>query len=301
MSKKRRKSKMKREFDEIMNHLVPAIAGYEFFTDFKKVYKNILDVEINLNILDTLIGKKETFDQDFISIIKRYPETISVLPLIIAKRGNIDILDNDNNESIYFDFSKSTHNSPEQFLKFVEKSGIKELLIGGHISHLKDYITGVEVGLDSNARKNRSGKIMEGIVEKFLKNNRYDYISQATKKEIKEKWGYTMLDSLNLKEGKAQAEKRFDFAVKVGDELFLIETNYYGGGGSKLNEVSRSYEKLADDINKLPDCQVIWITDCGGWKSTRKNLQESYQHQKNLLTLLDFDLLKRLLDTYLKN
>ena len=106
---------MKREFDEIMNHLVPAIAGYEFFTDFKKVYKNILDVEINLNILDTLIGKKETFDQDFISIIKRYPETISVLPLIIAKRGNIDILDNDNNESIYFDFSKSTHNSQNNF------------------------------------------------------------------------------------------------------------------------------------------------------------------------------------------
>lgn len=223
---------------------------------------------------------------------------MTAIPIIIAKRGWFEVLDSDIKKDIIFDFKINSSNTPEQYLKLVINSGIKELLIGGHISHLKDYVTGVEVGLDSNARKNRSGKLMEKIVEKFLRTNKYNYLSQVRKNDIKKKWNISYLENLNIEEGINQADKVFDFAVNVNNELFLIETNFYSSGGSKLNEVSRSYEKLSDDINKLPNCHFIWITDGQGWKTARNNLHESYMHQENLLTLADFDQLKEFLDSY---
>ena len=157
-------------------------------------------------------------------------------------------------------------------------------------SDFVEMFVGVEVGLDSNARKNRTGTTMENIVLNFLKSNpEIEYLSQAEKKQIKTEFGYSDLDSLNLTEGKNAAEKRFDYAFKVKgtDIVFLVETNFYGSGGSKLNETSRSYEKLADDVNGTKHFRFIWITDGKGWTTARNNLHESYEHQQILLTLTD--------------
>jgi type II restriction enzyme len=280
---------MKRDFDDIIENLKTTIAGYDYYVDFKKVYGNVFEAKTALNILNTLIGDVDNFDKDFITLIHRYPEALRAIPILLAVRAEkINVMDK---ELISFNFSKRV-NTDEEYLRFVEKTGIKELITAGHVRNLVDYVTGVEVGLDSNARKNRGGTAMEDLVEGYLKSFpeiSSGVIRQATKKEIIDTFGYPELETVNLTEGRSQADKVFDFAFEYRGTVFLVETNFYRSGGSKLNEVARSYEKLADDINKLPHYKFIWITDGKGWESARNNLKESYMHQNLLMTISDME------------
>lgn len=279
---------MKRDFDSIMAGLKTTIANYTYYVDFKKVYKNVSNVIIPLNLLNSLIGNKD-FDNAFIQLIHRYPESLQAIPILLAVRCpqyKMNVLDN---KLISFDF-KHVINTDSEYLNFMNKTGLKSLFIDKHISNLVDYVTGVEVGLDSNARKNRGGTSMENLVEDYLKSfTNISVIKQASKEQIIDKFGYDELNRLNLKEGKSQAEKRFDFAFKFKNMVFLVETNFYSSGGSKLNEVARSYEKLADDINVLSHYKFLWITDGAGWKTAKNNLKESYSHQKLIMTIQDME------------
>lgn len=284
---------MKRSFDEIMKNLKKSIAGFSYYTDFKKVYVNVEDILLSLNILNSLIGTSDKFDERFIDIIHKYPETLKAIPILIAfraKDGKVPVADN-RGDLVSFDFGTFSMKD-DDYLLFMDKTGLKDLIANAKVTNLVDYVTGVEVGLDSNARKNRTGSIMEAIVLEYLQRESSDpkeIMVQANKKDIINKWGYKELESINISEGKKEANKRFDFAINVDGIVFLIETNFYGSGGSKLNETSRSYEKLADDINNLEHYRFIWITDGIGWKSARRNLEESYQHQLFLATLRDLE------------
>ena len=71
-------------------------------------------------------------------------------------------------------------------------------------------------------------------------------------------------------------EKRFDFFIKTPAKKYLIEVNFYSGGGSKLNEVARSYTDLAPKVNSVDGFEFVWITDGIGWKSARNKLEEAY-------------------------
>ena len=278
---------LKRDLDEIMSTLKDTIADYGYYVDFEKVYQNVDDVIVPLKLLESLVGRKDDFDAAFVNLIHKYPESLKAIPILLACRDKkMKVIDGDLK---VFDFSKRK-NSDDEYVKFMDRTGLKALLTEGHVTNLFDYVIGVEVGLDSNARKNRTGTTMENIVLNFLKSNpEIEYLSQAEKKQIKAEFGYSDLDSLNLTEGKNAAEKRFDYAFKVKgtDIVFLVETNFYGSGGSKLNETSRSYEKLADDVNGTKHFRFIWITDGKGWATARNNLHESYEHQQILLTLTD--------------
>lgn len=281
----------KREFDDIMANLKTTIAGYDFFVDFPKAYRNVDDVSIPLNLMNSLIGRADDFDSAFISLIHKYPEVLKAIPILLAVRAgdtNYKMSVLDENDLKTFNFLKLT-NTDDECLRFMDKTGLKELLTGGHVKNLVDYVTGVEVGLDSNARKNRGGKLMEQRVEDYLESFGITPMVQATKHAIVQKYGYPELLSLNLKEGKSQADKRFDFAFKYKGEVFLVETNFYSSSGSKLNEVARSYEKLADDINKLPHYKFMWITDGVGWRQAKANLHESYSHQALIMTIKDME------------
>ena len=70
--------------------------------------------------------------------------------------------------------------------------------------------------------------------------------------------------------------KRFDFVIKTAKKTYLIETNFYNGGGSKLNEVARSYSDVAPKINQYPSYEFVWITDGQGWLSAKNKLEEAY-------------------------
>jgi type II restriction enzyme len=278
---------MKRPFKDIISSLKESIATYSWFVNFNKVYKNVSEVEIPLNILNSLIGK-EDFDSQFIQLIKKYPEVVSVIPLLVAVRQDkIKIIEGEVIEYLF----KSNALSPEEYLRFVIKTGLKEIFTNNKITNLVDYVTGVEVGLDTNARKNRTGTVMEDLVEEFLKKeSNIRYLTQANKTDIVNQFNTNFLEHLVLSEQDGKANKKFDFAVtNEKGHLFLIETNFYSGGGSKLNETARSYAQLADNISKLPQVSFVWITDGKGWISTQRNLLEAYGHIEHLYTITDLE------------
>lgn len=148
------------------------------------------------------------------------------------------------------------------------------------IKNLVDYVFGVEVGLDSNGRKNRTGTAMEGLVDIFIRNisnkNGFKYMVQATPTRIKSEWNYNVTVD--------KSERRFDFAVNTGKKLFLVETNFYGGGGSKLKATAGEYKTLYD-VAAGDGHEFIWITDGVGWHTANRPLQETFNHNKYILNL----------------
>ncbi|MGI6329647.1 MAG: type II restriction endonuclease [Bacilli bacterium] len=277
---------MKREFNEIIESLKDSIATYDYYVDFDKVYKNVNKVEMQLNLLNYLIGK-DNVEQEFMKLIIEYPDVLEVIPILLAVRqGEIKIIDG---EVISYSFKKMNKEVVD-YTKLLKKSGLIELFEKKKIKNLVDYVTGVEVGLDTNARKNRTGHIMENIVESYIKKTpNVEYLKEANKNEIKTYFKTDILDNLNL-DDKKEINKRFDFVVKSkSGKLLLIETNFYGSSGSKLNETARSYAKLGKDIAKIKGAEFVWITDGRGWRFAQSNLKEAYDVIKHLYTLEDLD------------
>ncbi|MDD4298495.1 MAG: type II restriction endonuclease [Bacilli bacterium] len=277
---------MKRDFNDIMNNLKTTVADYKYYTDFDKVFRNVEKYKIELNILNSLIGSRDV-ETDFINILDNYPNTLKVIPLLLAvRKTEISVVDG---RKIEFDFKNRTMKN-EMYLKFMRETGLFDLLENNKIKSLEDYITGVEVGLDTNARKNRTGTVMETAVEYFLKQiPNIELHKEMTKTAIKEVYNIN-LDNLILNtDDKKDAEKKFDFVVKTTNKLYLIETNFYSGSGSKLNETARSFKSLARDIKNIKGVGFIWITDGIGWKSARGNLKETYDIMEHFYTLIDLE------------
>jgi type II restriction enzyme len=172
----------------------------------------------------------------------------------------------------------------------MRNTGLFRLMETKKINSLKDYLVGVEVGLDSNARKNRGGELMTVVVRKHLSNLKNVVVhEELNKKEVDSLYNINLDSYLELRENQNIASKRFDFAVKTNDHLYLIETNFYSSSGSKLNETSRSFKSLGRDIQKVKDVSFIWITDGIGWISAKNNLREAYDEIEHLYTLTDLE------------
>lgn len=276
---------MKRQFDEIMNSLRKSVANYTYYTDFDKVQRNVNKYRIELNILNSLIGSSNIED-DFKMILREYPKTLKVIPLLLAiRKTEVEIFDG---EEVTYNF-KSMNHSVELYVKFMRETGLFSLMEDNKIKCLFDYITGVEVGLDTNARKNRTGKAMESIVESFISDLGIEYHSELYKSQIKEMYNIDIDKYIISEENQDVANKRFDFVIRTENQLYIIETNFYSGGGSKLNETARSFKNIASDINNAPDITFIWITDGVGWKTAKRNLKETYDIMEHLYTLTDLE------------
>lgn len=279
---------MKQSFDDLLANLKDTVADYKYYTDFPKVYKHVDKIKVELNILNSLVGS-DNIEKDFLDIINEYPKTLKVIPLLLAirKNGNkVPIIDE---VPIMFEFNNRTL-SDAMYLKFMRESGLFNLLELSKIRNLFDYVTGVEVGLDSNARKNRTGTAMENIVENFIQKTKHiEYSKETNKKEIKEKYNIDLDDYLKSEESLKVAEKRFDFVIKTENQVFVIETNFYSGGGSKLNETARSFKSLGLDIKNNTELTFIWITDGVGWITAKNNLRETYDVLEHLYTLTDLE------------
>ena len=156
---------MKRDFSLWLSKFRRSIANYGYYTDFKKIYRNIDLIKIELNILNSLIGAKD-IETDFEEIVSRYPEVMRCIPLLLAVRTN-EIYAVDTDGEFCYD-CKNPNYSLEQYKIFMRKTGLFDLLSHHLINDLVDYATGIETGLDSNARKNRGGHLMENLVESYL-------------------------------------------------------------------------------------------------------------------------------------
>lgn len=273
---------MKRAFDDIIKSIKMSLSTYDYFVDFKKVFDNVNHVELKLNTMNYLIGK-EDFDKAFNELVKEQPSIVTVIPVLLAVReNNIQVLD-----EVMKTYNFNHYDSATNYIEFIRKTGLINLFYDKKIKNLVDYVIGVEVGLDTNGRKNRSGKMMSQVVFNSLKQiDDVKIIEEANFSKIKSLFNKDI--SKLLKDVKSN--KRFDFVVmNKHDHLFLIETNYYGSSGSKLNETARSYTKLAQDLKNTQNISFIWITDGKGWLSTKKNLLEAYNEIQHLYTIYDLE------------
>ncbi len=277
-------------FADLKNTLQESIFTWNYFTDFEKVKLNVKKVEKELNILNYLIGK-ENIEKEFIDLITEYPKARKALPLLIAVRKDklgstpiitdIDALVPENKQYVFYD--ELNENIIQELLIFFRDSGLKNVLENKHIKNLVDYCFGVEVGFDTNARKNRTGILMENIVSKFLEefcndNVDFQYIEQATQKRIKEVFDYEIEIDKN--------SRRFDFALHNNSrkKLYLIEVNYYSSGGSKLKATAGEYQYLNDFV-KTQGIEFIWITDGKGWLTALNPLEETFNHNDYVINL----------------
>ena len=277
---------MKRVFGEWFRTFRESIATYSYYIDFEKVYANVDRVKVELNILNSLIGSKNIKDE-FKAIIQKYPDTLKCIPILLAVRGS-EIPITDKSGSFIFDFAQPSF-TLDQYSEFMERSGLFNLLSNHLISNLVDYVTGVETGLDSNGRKNRGGHLMEDLVEMYIQKAGFKknetYFKEMYIHEITQKWR-TDLSAIS---NQGKMEKRFDYVVKTPNQIYVIETNFYGSGGSKLNETSRSYKTLANEIATINGVTFIWFTDGSGWEGARHNLEETFDVLDTIYNIQDME------------
>jgi hypothetical protein len=275
---------MERDFDKWFETFIESISSYDYYINFKKVYENISDIEIKLNLLNYMVGKPN-IEEVFVEIIKKYPECLECIPILLAVR-NKEIKIFENEEVIEYNFDRKDENI-EKFKYFMKRSGLFNLISKHCINNLVDYVLGVEVGLDSNGRKNRGGHLMEDLVEGYLIKSGLKkdvtYFKEMKISKIEEKWD---LD-LSAISNKGKTEKRFDFVIKGENKVYGIETNFYFNNGSKLNETARSYKTIALESNEIEKFEFVWITDGYGWKGAKNNLIETYEIMEHLYNIND--------------
>ena len=283
---------MKRDFNEWLSNFRESIADYKYYIDFDKVHRNVDSIKIELNILNSLVGSKN-IESDFVTLVKKYPETLKVIPILLAKRES-EIYCQDQNLARTFEFSKNIFaDADEDFFKeycyFMKETGLFDLLQNRIISNLVDYVTGVETGLDSNGRKNRGGHLMENLVEGYIQQAgfvKYEtYFKEMYLSEIEHRWGIDLSAISNT----GKTEKRFDFVVKTDNKIYGIEANFYSSGGSKLNETARSYKNIAIESKGIDGFVFVWFTDGNGWKSARHNLEETFDVLDNIYSIADLE------------
>ncbi len=275
-----------RNFNDWLSTMRDSIATWKYYTDFEKVYRNVDAIKIELNILNSLIGSKN-IETDFKNILTDYPKTLKVIPILLAKR-EMEIKIKDAEKEYLFNFKKMNY-TIDEYSKFMRNTGLFDLLENHIINNLVDYIMGVEVGMDTNGRKNRTGEAMEDLVESYLikyglvKNK--TYFKEMTKTEIEKRFNYDLSKISN----NGKTEKRFDFVVKIDNRIYAIECNFYGSSGSKLNETARSYKNLALESKQIDEFIFVWITDGIGWNTAKHNLEETFDVLDTLYNLKDLD------------
>lgn len=257
-------------FETFMSQLKDTNATLDFFCDFDKISANVDAIAMHLNSLNYLIGQ-----EDMPSAIRRLwsenPRVFDVLDILIAVRTK------DKKKAINREgkvqFIEQFFKSPEQVTEYIVDTGLAKVLADKKIKNLVDYVFGVETGLDSNARKNRSGHIMEHTIANIFQMHGVSFEQEVYSSTMP---GLEVL---------GEDEKRFDFVVRTKKNTYCMEVNFYSGGGSKLNEVARAYSDLSPKVNSVPGYQFVWITDGRGWLSAKNKLEEAYTIVPNIYNL----------------
>ncbi|SHH92095.1 type II restriction enzyme [Fibrobacter sp. UWCM] len=276
----------KRNFIDWFRTFRPSIATFSYYADFPKIFSNVDAIKIELNILNSLIGSKN-IKQEFESILAKYPNVVKCIPVLLAVRSTQISISDENGMFVYV-FDGLMHDI-SIYSRFMDKSGLFDLMQNHLISNLVDYVTGVETGLDSNGRKNRGGHLMEDLVELYIRKAGFvkekNYFKEMYISDIAKKWNI----DLSAISNQGKMEKRFDYVVKTEKKIYAIETNFYGSGGSKLNETARSYKTIANEAKTIPNFEFVWFTDGFGWASAKNNLEETFDVLEHIYCIQDME------------
>ncbi|WP_294920460.1 type II restriction endonuclease [uncultured Prevotella sp.] len=266
---------MTKDFNIFMSQLKETNQRLDFFCDFNKITQNVENIKLSLCMLNSLIGA-QNMRKAVETIWNRDKTAFDVMDILIAVRseGKKKVLDKLNNCVIL----ESMFTSVDGVIEFLDNTGLSDIFKSRRIGDLVDYVFGIETGLDTNARKNRSGHVMEGSVANIFEKNGIEFRQEVYSSEWPE-----------ITKVLGDDKKRFDFVVKNNTKTFLIEVNFYSSGGSKLNEVARSYSDIAPKINSVPGFEFVWITDGIGWKSARNKLQEAFSIIPSIYNLTNIE------------
>lgn len=275
-----------RNFNDWLGKFKTSISGYSYYINFDKVVQNVEKLKMELNILNVLIGSKK-IESDFEMVIQKYPETLKCIPLLLAVREN-KIYAKDDEGAYTYEFNEMNY-SIEEYKKFMYKTGLFDLIANHLVNNLVDYALGVETGLESNGRKNRGGHQMEDLVESYIKKAGFikdkNYFKEIRTHNLEKLFNIDLSTISN----KGKNAKCFDFAIKTSTMVYAIETNFYTGGGSKLNETARSYKQIAQESDGINGFTFVWITDGKGWISARNNLEETFEILQNIYNIDDME------------
>lgn len=268
---------LSKQFEIFLSELQETNQTLNLFCDFEKIERNVEEIRISLCTLNSLIGSKD-LRRTVETIWRRDPKAFDVMDILIAvrKKENKKVL---NPRGACVEIN-SLFKSVDGIMDFLNSTGLADLFVNQKIKNLVDYVFGVETGLDTNARKNRGGHVMEQMVRRILGDNGIAYRTEVYSNE----WDV-------ISRALGDDEKRFDFVVERGSITYLIEVNFYASGGSKLNEVARAYSELAPRLNAVPGFEFVWITDGKGWLSAKSKLREAYNiipRVYNLTSIKDF-------------
>lgn len=264
----------KEDFEIFMSQLKETNATLAFYSDFKKIAKNVDDIAISLNMLNFLLGK-DNLREAVEALWKRDPQVFDVMDILIATRKKDKKKFFDGNGD--FRLVHSLFQSIDGVMEFLEGTGLAAVFQNSEIKDLVDYVFGVETGLDTNARKNRSGEITESLVANILSKAGIKYQSQVSSYKFVE-----------VSEALGKDQKVFDFVIQTPVKTYLLEVNFYSGGGSKLNEVARSYAEVGPKVNSIEGYEFVWITDGIGWNTARNKLEEAFYTIPQIYNLTSF-------------
>lgn len=279
--------------------------AFNFYVNWERPKKIVRNFNIELNLLNALV-KNKNYDEDFRKIVRKVPTVINVFPalfsLSLAEReslirgktvlkvvNNSDFEESNNKISIEealleyrFDIKddeKLTEFDIEKYLEFTKKMGLKYLFTNLLEKHVIDYVIGTEVGLDSNTRKYRGGIAFELALQPIIKEiaNKYG-IEVLIQKQFKvlEKLGFEISDDI--------ANRKADFILIKGNKIMNIEVNFFGGGGSKPEEIIDSYINRQHDLleNGIEFALVTDGVQCWG-NENKSQLLKGFRHIKYLL------------------
>ena len=248
-------------FQLFISQLSETNATLGYFTDFAKIRSNVKKIAIKLNQLNYLIGKTD-LKEAINDLYQENPKVFEILDILIAIRKNKKAKTfNNQGEIVALD---SYFHSPDKIFEYIQETGLAEVFQNKDVTNLVDYVFGIEVGLDTNARKNRGGDNMANAVALLFNSENLLFESEVSSTLFPE------ITSLGVD------VKRFDFVIKTRQKTYFIETNYYNSGGSKLNEVARAYSDVAPKINQYPNYEFVWITDGQGWLTAKNKLEAAF-------------------------
>ena len=275
-----------RDFNVWFSTCTDTIATWTYYTDFNKVYKNTDEFKDELNILNGLVGQSD-IETEFKRIVSKYPNVLRAIPILIAKREK-EIVINDPNKKYIFNF-KTPNYTVDEYTMFMRNTGLFDLLERHIIHSLIDYVMGVEVGMDTNGRKSRTGDAMEDLVEAFIVKSGFEkdktYFKEMYISSIEKNWNIDLSSISNT----GKTEKRFDFVIKTNSMIYAIETNFYNSQGSKPNETARSYKTIALESKDIEGFTFVWFTDGKGWIPSRHNLEETFDVMEHIYNIKDLE------------
>lgn len=254
-----------------MAQLKDTNATLAFYSDFSKIARNVEEVALSLHMLNFLLGKAD-LRAAVKTLWNRDPKAFDVMDILIATRKKENRKYLDANGEVHL--VHQLFESPEGIMQFLDETGLAHVFRSGAIKDLTDYVFGVETGLDTNARKNRSGLLTENLVAGLFAQAHLNFQAQVSSAHFP-----------SVAAALGADQKIFDFVIRTSRTIYLIEVNFYSGGGSKLNEVARAYTEIGPKINRIDGFEFVWITDGVGWKAARNKLEEAYYAIPNLYNL----------------